>query len=85
MKPELRASSLPKLAACPRYVGDKAPSDAAQRGTNIDALVRSAIASGEIPHNVVKTFDQGDLIAFLWTIQTANAFAFGQAIESRED
>lgn len=47
MQTELRPSMLPKLAECPCFVSSPAPSEAAERGTNVDNFTRALLA-GEI-------------------------------------
>jgi hypothetical protein len=83
--PKIRPSSLPKLALCPRYASDPTPSEAASRGTNLDALIRASLQSGEISPDVVKSLDKADMLAVVWTLQTAGQLAFSAPIESREE
>lgn len=44
---ELSPSMLPKLDECPLFVGKEGSSEAAQRGTRIDAVIRRVIEQGE--------------------------------------
>jgi hypothetical protein len=78
---ELRASSLPKLAECPVFVGAGGYSEAAARGTRIDEDIRDIIAGkavepAEAPENKE---------AITWGAQTLLAYADGSPVETREE
>jgi hypothetical protein len=78
---EIRASSLPKLAECPVFVGAGGYSEAAARGTRIDEDIRDIIAGkavepAEAPENKE---------AITWGAQTLLAYAGGSPIETREE
>jgi hypothetical protein len=78
---ELRASSLPKLAECPVFVGAGGYSEAAARGTRIDEDIRDIIAGkavepAEAPENKE---------AITWGAQTLLAYAGGSPVETREE
>lgn len=78
---ELRASSLPKLAECPVFVGGDGYSEAAQRGTRIDNDIRD-IVSGK---PVAASEDKGERAATTWGVQTLLDLAGGSPIETREE
>ena len=78
---ELRASSLPKLAECPVFVGGDGYSEFAQRGTRIDNDIRE-IVSGK---PVVASEDEGERAATTWGVQTLLNLAGGSPIETREE
>jgi hypothetical protein len=78
---ELRASSLPKLAECPVFVGAGGYSEAAARGTRIDDYIRDAIADNAIP---VRESAE-DNAAIDWGFDTLRALADGSPIETREE
>jgi hypothetical protein len=78
---EIRASSLPKLAECPVFVGAGGYSEAAARGTRIDEDIRDIIAGkavepAEAPENKE---------AITWGAQTLLAYAGGSPVETREE
>jgi CRISPR/Cas system-associated exonuclease Cas4 (RecB family) len=78
---ELRASSLPKLAECPVFVGSGGYSEAAERGTRIDGDIRDAIAGNAIP---VRESAE-DNAATTWGVQTLLDLAGGSPVETREE
>jgi hypothetical protein len=78
---ELRASSLPKLAECPVFVGSGGYSEAAERGTRIDGYIRDIIVGKEVPPP-----EEGeDRAATTWGVQTLLDLADGSPIETREE
>jgi hypothetical protein len=79
---ELRASSLPKLAECPVFVGSGGYSEAAERGTRIDNYIRDIVVGKEVP----PPEDEGeDRAATTWGVQTLLDLADGSPIETREE
>jgi hypothetical protein len=78
---EIRASSLPKLAECPVFVGGDGYSEFAQRGTRIDNDIRDIIAGKEVPASE----DEGEKAATTWGVQTLLDLAGGSFIETREE
>ena len=78
---ELRASSLPKLAECPVFVGGDGYSEAAQRGTRIDNDIREIVAGKP----VAASEDEGERAATTWGVQTLLDLAGGSFIETREE
>jgi hypothetical protein len=57
---KIRPSSLPKLSQCGQYEGSKTASDAANRGTRLDELFRSAWGTGDFP--VGTSREDGDVV-----------------------
>ena len=78
---EIRASSLPKLAECPVFVGASGFSAAAERGTMIDRDIRDLIAGNAVP--VRESAD--DNAAIDWGAGTLRSLADGSPIETREE
>jgi hypothetical protein len=78
---EIRASSLPKLAECPVFVGAGGYSEAAERGTRIDGYIRDIIVGKEVPPP-----EEGeDRAATTWGVQTLLDLADGSPVETREE
>ena len=77
---KLRPSSLPKLALCGQYEGAPGTSDAAARGTKLDAALRSAWEHGEVP-----ALDQTDAICIAWAYETIAELADGRHVEMNEE
>ena len=62
MQQKIRSSALPKLAVCGQFEGAPGePSEAAQRGTRLDAALRAAWTTGEVP-----PLEKADGIAVAW-------------------
>lgn len=83
MKTELiRPSALPKLACCRCYVSQSGTSEAAARGTRLDAILRSAW-----PNNVkaLEELEGDDLEAVRWGFKTLELLSCGNSIETREE
>jgi hypothetical protein len=60
---KIRSSSLPKLAVCGQFEGAQGePSEAAARGLKLDAALRAAWTTGNVPE-----LDQTDGIAVAWS------------------
>jgi len=78
---EIRASSLPKLAECPVFVGGDGYSEAAERGTRIDRDIRNIIAGKPVEPSQ----DDGERVATTWGVQTLLDLAGGSPIETREE
>jgi len=76
---KLRPSSLPKLALCGQYEGAPGTSDAAARGTKLDAALRSAWEHGEVP-----ALEQEDAICIAWAYETIAELADGRHVEMNE-
>ena len=77
---KLRPSSLPKLALCGQFEGAPGTSDAAARGTMLDASLRSAWELGEVP-----PLDQEDAICVAWAYEVIGALANGNRVEMAEE
>lgn len=77
----IRPSSLPKLAECPCYESQEGTSPAADRGTMLDAKIRSFLATG-----VLETtgMDANDIAACDWAAQTVRDLAGESPIISAE-
>jgi hypothetical protein len=78
---EIRASSLPKLAECPVFVGAGGFSEAAERGTRIDKAIRAGIAGIAVDASESPEDDA----AIDWGFDTLRALADGSPIETREE
>lgn len=78
----IRPSSLPKLACCRCYVSQSGTSEAAARGTRLDAILRSAW-----PNNVkaLEELEGDDLEAVRWGFKTLELLSCGNSIETREE
>ena len=61
---KIRPSSLPKLALCGQYEGSPGTSDAAARGSRIDALFRGMWETGEIPRDA----DEEEVGVAYWAV-----------------
>ena len=61
---KIRPSSLPKLALCGQYEGSPGTSDAAARGSRIDALFRGMWETGEIPRGA----DEEEVGVAYWAV-----------------
>ncbi len=76
----LRPSSLPKLAACPKYQSDPVSGPAAERGTLIDTAFRALLMGQEPPE-----LDPEDMENVQWAVDTARLLAGGEEILANED
>ena len=61
---KIRPSALPKLALCGQYEGSPGTSDAAARGSRIDALFRGMWETGEIPRDA----DEEEVGVAYWAV-----------------
>lgn len=84
-EPELvRPSSLPKLAVCRCFVGKDGTSDAAERGTRLDAAIRKAVAAGtSVDPADVDCVDE-DIDACNWAIDELKTLQLSGKWETRE-
>lgn len=78
----IRPSSLPKLAHCRCYVSQSGTSEAAERGTRLDAILRAAW-----PNNAkaLEELEGDDLEAVRWGFQHLELLSFGSHVETREE
>lgn len=78
----LRPSSLPKLAHCRCYVSQSGTSEAAARGTRLDAILRAAW-----PNNVkaLEELEGDDLEAARWGFQYIELLSCGAHVETLEE
>ncbi len=75
---------LPKLASCPVFVGASGASAAAERGTKLDAIIRSAFGGDAHRHKMIE-LEGDDLAACKWGVETLERLAAGHPIETREE
>lgn len=78
---EIRASSLPKLAECPVFVGGDGYSEAAERGNRIDGDIRDVIVGKPVDPSK----NEDERAATTWGVQTLLDLAGGSPIETREE
>ena len=78
----IRPSALPKLAQCRCYVSQGGTSEAAARGTRLDAILRSAW-----PNNpkAMEELEGDDLEAVRWGFQNLEFLSCGAHVETREE
>lgn len=78
----IRPSALPKLACCRCYVSQSGTSEAAARGTRLDAILRSAW-----PNNVkaLEELEGDDLEAVRWGFQNLELLSCGAHVETLEE
>lgn len=76
---QIRSSSLPKLAACGQYESAPGTSEAAERGTRLDAALRSAWEHGEVP-----PLEQDDAVCVAWAYATISQLAAGWHVDMAE-
>jgi hypothetical protein len=81
---EISPSMLPKLASCPVFVGASGASEAAERGTKLDAIIRSAFGGDAHRHKMIE-LEGDDLAACKWGVETLERLAAGHTIETREE
>lgn len=77
---KLRPSSLPKLALCGQFENAAGTSDAAARGTMLDAALRSAWELGEVP-----ALSQEDAICVAYAYGAIKSLANGNHVEMNEE
>jgi hypothetical protein len=78
---EISASVTPKLASCPLFEGAGGSNQAAQRGTNIDIVIRELVA-GIQPSIKLET---EDIYVATWGETKLKELAKGEYIETREE
>lgn len=78
----IRPSALPKLACCRCYVSQSGTSEAAERGTRLDAILRATR-----PNNVkaLEELEGDDLEAVRWGFQYLELLSCGAHVETREE
>lgn len=80
----VRPSSLPKLAVCRCFVGKEGTSEAAERGTRLDAAIRKAVAAGtSVDPADVDCVDE-DIEACNWAIDELKTLQLSGKWETRE-
>lgn len=79
---DLRPSALPKLAACPKWESQESAGPAAERGTVMDVVFRSAI-QGTPGWELL--LGQDDLAAVQWAVDTSRILAGEHPLEAREE
>jgi hypothetical protein len=70
---------LPKLASCPVFVGASGASEAAERGTAIDKMIRDFINAETMP----ELGEHAEPV--LWGVATLQKLASGHPVETREE
>lgn len=78
----VRPSSLPKLAHCRCYVNSPGTSEAAERGTRIDSLIR---ASWGTPGDIFINDTPENAEAVNFALSTLKLLSCGQLVETREE
>jgi hypothetical protein len=78
---EISPSVLPKLASCPLFEGAGGTNEAAQRGTNIDIVIRELVANVETS---IKLSTEDAYVA-TWGETKLKELAKGEFIETREE
>lgn len=82
MKTELiRPSALPKLAHCRCYVSQSGTSEAAERGTRLDAIIREQWLNP----SPVEGLSQEDDEAVTWAFNTLKLLSCDMQVETREE
>lgn len=81
MNTQIRSSALPKLALCGQFEGAQGSvSEAATRGLRMDAALRQAWTTGEVP-----PLSQEEAIAVAWSFEQIDLLRENAAVEMRED
>lgn len=80
----VRPSSLPKLAVCRCFVGKPGTSEAAERGTRIDAAIRAAVAAGTFVDPGALADDE-ELEAANWAVDKLKELRAVGTWETREE
>ena len=78
---EISPSVLPKLASCPLFEGAGGTNEAAQRGTNIDIVIRELVANV----NTSIKLSTEDAYVATWGETKLKELAKGEFIETREE
>lgn len=81
----LRPSNLPKFAVCRCFANSDTTSDAAVRGTLVDAVMREALGAGKDVPESVEGLDADALAAAAWGVERVREIAAGSPIVTRED
>ena len=79
---EISPSMLPKLAECGLFVGGHGYSEAAQRGTLLDNVIRAEVAGEEWG---AAELSEEDNAAVTWGVETLRRLAAGDPVETREE
>jgi hypothetical protein len=80
-KMNIRSSALPKLALCAQFEGAQGePSEAATRGLRLDAALRQAWTTGEVP-----PLSQEEAVAVAWSFEHIDQLRRNSAVEMREE
>lgn len=77
----IRPSALPKLAHCRCYVSQSGTSEAAERGTRLDAIIREQWLNP----SPVEGLSQEDDEAVTWAFNTLKLLSCGMQVETREE
>lgn len=81
MNTQIRSSALPKLALCGQFEGaEGSVSEAATRGLRLDAALRQAWTTGEVP-----PLSQEEAIAVAWSFEKIDELRENYAVEMREE
>ena len=81
----VRPSSLPKLQECRCYVSKPASSDAATRGTALDAIIREAWMSCKKSVSLSEPWTAEDSEACNFALQHLSLLSHGEFVETREE
>lgn len=81
---KLRPSSLPKLACCRCFDGAPGAGPAAERGTQIDACMRAALITGDVPQEWPGLTPE-DLDAVRWGVDRVQALAGDAPVLAEEE
>jgi hypothetical protein len=79
----MRPSALPKLAECPRYESSGGSSDAANRGTALDAAFRNILTGTAVGWS--PDANKEDVASIEWAVNTARLLAGTKPILADED
>lgn len=82
---QVRPSSLPKLQECRCYVSTHGTSPAAQRGTDLDALIRATWCAGERGIAPKEGMPEEDIQACNFALITLQLLAGDYHVETREE
>lgn len=82
MTREIRPSSAPKLAECPLFTSSGGASSAAERGTAIDAAIRSILVGDSA---LFDALPEEDKPAAQWGADKLRELAAGHSVETREE
>lgn len=81
----IRPSSLPKLQECRCYVSKPASSEAAARGTALDAIIRDAWMSCKKSVTLSEPWTSKDTEACTYALQQLSLLSHGEFVETREE